>query len=286
MVRFMSLSSGSCGNCYFLGTETDGILIDAGISLRKLKKGLEGAGLSFDSFSSILVTHNHLDHVRHLGPYCKKLGKPVYTSELLHKVFTQHSFTRDYFPGCGRILDKGRWNNVSNCRVMYFVVPHDASQTVGYAIEIEGHKFVIMTDLGKMVDEALSFARQADTIVVESNYDVDMLIRGNYTYDLKMRIMGGSGHLSNDQCAEAIVQMLHPGLRNIFLCHLSENNNTPDLAYRCSAAALDAVFGASDAPSNQKSAVASPELQSAAGNLKRPMLRCLPRTYPSPLFIL
>ena len=156
------------------------------------------------------------------------------------------------------------WNDVAGMKVRYFVVPHDATQTVGYAIEVEGHKFVIMTDVGRMTDEAVEFARQADTVVVESNYDMDMLMSGPYTYELKMRIVQGCGHLSNDECAGAIKRFWHPGLRNIFLCHLSENNNTHDLAYRCSLGALREI-------GVEKGTVA---------------LRCLPRQYPSQMYML
>jgi phosphoribosyl 1,2-cyclic phosphodiesterase len=162
------------------------------------------------------------------------------------------------------VLEEGAWNDVAGMKVRYFVVPHDATQTVGYAIEADGHKFVIMTDIGRMTDEAVEFARQADTVVVESNYDMDMLMRGPYTYELKMRIVQGCGHLSNDECASAIKRFWHPGLRNIFLCHLSENNNTHDLAYECAAEALK-------------------EIGAPKGSVS---LRCLPRRYPSQLFTL
>ena len=93
MVKFMSLSSGSCGNCYYLGTENGGILIDAGVSLRRLKKTLLENGLDLDSFSAVLVTHDHLDHIRHLGSFCKRLSKPVYTSETIHRALSRHTFT-------------------------------------------------------------------------------------------------------------------------------------------------------------------------------------------------
>jgi phosphoribosyl 1,2-cyclic phosphodiesterase len=141
-------------------------------------------------------------------------------------------------------------------------VPHDATQTVGYAIEAGGHKFVIMTDIGKMVDEAVSFAKQADTVVVESNYDVDMLMSGPYTHELKMRICQGHGHLSNDQCAEAIKRFYHKGLKNLFLCHLSENNNEPEIAFKT---AKNALF----------------ELGVEEGEVN---LRTLARKVPSPMF--
>ena len=264
MVKFMSLSSGSCGNCYYLGTESGGILIDAGVSLRRLKKVLQEYNLTTDSFSAILVTHDHLDHIRHLGSFCKRLSKPVYTADAIHKALARHTFTAPTIGPCRRILSEGELNDVAGFRVRYFVVPHDATQTVGYAIEVEDHKFVIMTDIGRMTDEAVEFARQADTVVVESNYDMDMLMGGPYTYDLKMRIVEGCGHLSNDECASAVRRFWHPGLRNIFLCHLSENNNTHDLAYKCSLEALQSL-------GVQKGTVS---------------LRCLPRQYPSQLYTL
>ena len=167
MIKFMSLSSGSCGNCYYLGTENGGIVIDAGVSLRRLKRVLQEYDLTFDSFSAILVTHDHLDHIRHLGSFCKRLGMPVYTTETIHGALARHTFTAPTIAPCRRILEEGEWNEVAGMKVRYFVVPHDATQTVGYAIEVEGHRFVIMTDVGRMTDEAVEFASEADTVVVE-----------------------------------------------------------------------------------------------------------------------
>ena len=262
MVKFMSLSSGSCGNCYYLGTSKGAILIDAGVSLRRLKKTLMDYDLTLDSFSAVLVTHDHLDHIRHLGSFCKKIAKPVYTSADIHAALAKHTFTADHIASCRKVLNAGEWNDVAGMKVRYFVVPHDATQTVGYAIELDGRRFVIMTDVGRMTDEAVEFALKAETVVVESNYDMDMLMSGPYTYELKMRIVQGCGHLSNDECASAIKRFWHSGLKNIFLCHLSENNNTRDLAFNCSLAALQ-------------------ELGVRKGDLA---LRCLPRQYPSPLF--
>ena len=258
----MSLSSGSCGNCYYLGTENGGIVIDAGVSLRRLKKVLQEYDLTMDSFSAVLVTHDHLDHIRHLGSFCKRLAKPVFTTGDIHRALARHTFTAPTIRPCRKVLEEGVWNQIGGFRVRYFVVPHDATQTVGYAIEADGRKFVIMTDIGRMTDEAVELALQADTVVVESNYDIDMLMSGPYTYELKMRIVQGCGHLSNDECASAIKRFHHPRLKNIFLCHLSENNNTRDLAFNCSLAALQ-------------------ELGVKKGDLA---LRCLPRQYPSPLF--
>lgn len=264
MVRFMSLSSGSCGNCYYLGTGNTGILIDAGVSLRRLKKAFAEHGLDSGAFSAILVTHDHLDHIRHLGSYCKRLSKPVYTSGDIHHALARHTFTASAIGACRRVLEADSWNEVAGMQVRYFTVPHDATQTVAYAIIAGGHKFMIMTDAGRVTDEAVEFASKADTVVIESNYDMDMLMGGKYTYELKMRIVQGCGHLSNDECASAIKRFWHPSLKNIFLCHLSENNNTQELAYNCARRALDRL-------GVERGTVA---------------LCCLPRQYPSPMFSL
>ena len=136
---------------------------------------------------------------------------------------------------------ENEWNDVDGFSVKYFVVPHDATQTVGYAILAGEDKFVIMTDLGRMTDEAVKHASEASTVVMESNYDMDVLISGPYPHELKMRICQGHGHLSNDECAFAIKQFWHEGLRNIFLCHLSDHNNTPELAYSSAKAALTEI---------------------------------------------
>ena len=262
MVGFFSLSSGSCGNCYYLGTETQGLIIDAGVSMRRLKKALDEKHIPVDSIMGVLVTHDHLDHIRHLGSYCKKMMKPVYSSETIHGALARHTFTSSIIGGFARVLSSSEVNPIGDFNVRYFVVPHDATQTIGYGIEIGGYRVVIMTDIGRMTDEAVSFASIADTVILESNYDIDMLLSGPYTYELKMRIIQGCGHLSNDECASAIRRFYHKGLKNIFLCHLSENNNTPELAYG----------NASDALTS---------LGVGPGDVS---LRCLPRAYPSPFF--
>ena len=263
-MRFMSLSSGSCGNCYYLETREGGLLIDAGVSLRRLKKTLMEHGLGLDSFSAVLVTHDHLDHIRHLGSFCKRLGKPVYTTDTIHRALARHTFTAPTIAPCRRVMTEGEWNDIAGMKIRYFIVPHDATQTVGYVIDAEDRRFVVMTDVGRMTDEAVEYARTADTVVIESNYDIDMLMAGPYTYELKMRIVQGCGHLSNDECASAVRRFFHSGLKNIFLCHLSENNNTHDLAYSASAKALE-------------------ELGVEKGTVA---LRCLPRQYPSQMFTL
>lgn len=250
MLKFFSLSSGSCGNCYFLSDGRSGLLIDAGVSQRRLKKTLMEHGLGVDSFQAVLVTHDHLDHIRQLGSYCKHLKKPVYATAVLHEALSHHTFTRDYISdyrcvlpdeGPVRIRLRGDIPEEELPLISHFVVPHDATQTVGYFIEWSGVRFFLMTDAGRVTDEAIEYARKADAVVFESNYDSGMLIGGPYPHELKMRICQGNGHLSNDECASAIRRFWHPGLKNIFLCHLSENNNTPSLAFDSAADALRSI---------------------------------------------
>ena len=272
-IKFKSFTSGSCGNCYFLGIFSEdgaceaGVLIDAGFSPRRLKKELAREGLCFADFSAMLVTHDHNDHIRSLGSYCKHLHVPIWTPPELARALTHHFITGDYYPACRHELAEG-WNEIvpGRIRAQYFAVPHDASCTFGYALLLDDYKFVIMTDIGRMVPQGLSFARQADTVVIESNYDLEMLRNGPYPKILQDRICGGHGHLSNVECAEALREFAHPGLRNIFLCHLSEHNNTPELAYQTNAAVLQACYA------------------EAEGRI--PRLCPLPRMTPSPFFIL
>ena len=268
-IKFKSFSSGSCGNCYFVGLEEDekmtaGVLIDAGVSPRRLKGFLSEEGLCFDDFSAMLVTHDHLDHIRSLGSYCKHLKKPVYATSVLLDALSHHTFTLDHIGAVKKELCDGEWNEIVPGKIAskHFVVPHDATQTVGFCLNVGGRVMVIMTDLGEVTEEAMDCARGADVVVIESNYDVDMLMAGPYPYDLKMRICQGHGHLSNDKCASAVKSFYHKGLKDVFLCHLSENNNTPRAAYDCTAAILKEI-GAEDV-----------------------RLHALPRRTPSPMFTL
>lgn len=246
MIKFKSLSSGSCGNCYFLGIYNDegrlehSILIDAGVSLRRAKKELSRDGIAVEQIEAILVTHDHMDHIRSLGSYCKHLKKPVWASERLQQALSHNSMVHSWIADCRRVLKKGDTEIVpGRISVRHFIVPHDATETIGYSILLDDYRFVIMTDIGKMTPEAMKEASEARTVVIESNYDLEMLRHGPYPVVLQDRICQGNGHLSNAECAEAISEFWHEGLDNIFLCHLSDHNNTPELAVSTSMKALE-----------------------------------------------
>jgi len=245
-VRFKSFSSGSCGNCYFIGLFSNpelgrrsvceaGILIDAGVSPRRLKKEMASDGLSYDDLSALLITHDHMDHIRSLGSYCKHVCKPVWATGKLHCAMSRHYVTGELLPRYRRDMSDG-WNEIvpGRIRARWFEVPHDASQTLGYAIMLDDFKYVHITDCGRMTDEAVAWCRQADAVTLESNYDPYMLEHGPYPRELQDRIRDGLGHLSNAECASSIASFAHDGLGHIFLCHLSEHNNTPELALAAS----------------------------------------------------
>jgi Metal-dependent hydrolases of the beta-lactamase superfamily I len=264
MVKFLSLSSGSNGNCYYIGNEETSLLIDLGVGLRTLKKRLALCDIDISRIDSVLVSHDHVDHIRSLGGFTDKYKKPVYATEKLHKALNHHFCTEGHLAGCVKILTAGEENTLlSGVKVIPFSVPHDASDTVGYHIDFFGEKFTFMTDIGAPTDDAVRFASLASHLIVESNYDFDSLIRGTYPKELKMRIMQGHGHLSNEQTASLLKRSWHEGLKDIYLCHLSENNNTPKLAFDC----------------------ASEALQSIGVCVGRDVtLHCLPRREPSPVF--
>lgn len=260
MVRFLSLSSGSNGNCYYFADDATAFLIDIGIGARTIRKRLAERGLSIDSIDAVLVTHDHFDHIRSLGTFTERYRKPVYLTRTLERALRSNFCTAGRLGGCVRILEEGRETALGpTLRVTPFVVPHDATQTLGYHFVFSGERFTVMTDLGEVTDDAVRFAARSDHLVVESNYDVDMLVRGSYPKELKERILTGCGHLSNEQTASLLRRAVHENLRNVYLCHLSANNNTPRLAFESAQKTLGSIGS-------------------------RASLHCLPRAEASELF--
>lgn len=245
MVKFISLSSGSNGNSYYIGDEDTAFLIDAGIGPRTIKKRLAEHNISISDIKFVLVTHDHIDHIKSLGVLADKLNIPVYATERLHKSLSVHFCTRGRLGGCVRKTTLEEAFEYDDVRIIPFEVPHDATETVGYFIDFKGVKFTFVTDAGNITDNIVKYASMASALILESNYDLDMLLHGGYTPELKLRITKGNGHLSNEQTASIIKRAYHRELKNIFLCHLSENNNTPEVAYKTVSKALKEI-GAED----------------------------------------
>lgn len=246
MVKFISLSSGSNGNCYYIGDENTAFLIDSGIGPRTIKKRLAEHSISIDSIKFVLVTHDHIDHIKSLGVLAEKFHIPVYATERLHRALSAHFCTRGKLYGCVRksVLDEAF--EYDGVRIVPFEVPHDATETVGYFIDFFGVKFTFITDAGEITDNIINYSKLANALIIESNYDMDMLLGGGYTPELKLRITKGNGHLCNEQTASILKRVYHGQMKGIFLCHLSENNNTPAVAYRAAADALSEIGVAAD----------------------------------------
>ena len=242
----MSLSSGSSGNCYYLEAGRKAILIDAGIPVRTIQKNLRENGLSFDKIMGLLITHDHTDHIRSAGSIGEIYHIPVYATKAVHGGMERnYGMQKKLTNASRRHLERDIETTIPGTffRVTPFMVPHDSTDNVGYYIEVgeEGEppvKFCLVTDCGYVTDEIRSYLKKADHIVVESNHDIDMLMHGPYPGYLKMRVRGEGGHLSNKECAELIHDIYHKSLQHLFLCHLSHENNTPDIAYRTADEAL------------------------------------------------
>lgn len=230
MLKFISLSSGSNGNCYYIGDDENGLLIDAGIGGRTIKKRLTTAGVSMDTLKFILVTHDHIDHIKHLGSVSHRLSLPVFGTPRLHTALSNHACTREHVPSNARHLTMFEPSDYFGFEFTPFLVPHDASETLGYRIRYKDSVIVFITDVGALNETIVDYCSGCNHIIIESNYDLDMLMSGSYPPELKHRIINGYGHLSNEQCASLLKRIYHDGLKSVFLCHLSENNNTPERA--------------------------------------------------------
>jgi phosphoribosyl 1,2-cyclic phosphodiesterase len=212
-----------------LGTSAYGILIDAGIGCRSIKKILKHKGIEPEQIHALFITHDHADHVRSVGSLSEKFGIPVYATQAVHAGIDNSRFPGAPFPA-RRIIRKGEPIPIGDLIITAFEVPHDAADCVGYRIRSGDCTLVLATDVGHINNTVGEHLRSADHLILEANYDRDLLLNGPYPDTLKARIMNGSGHLCNTEAAEFLAANFHPRLRNIWLCHLSRHNNHPDLA--------------------------------------------------------
>ena len=231
MLNFVSFGSGSSGNCSLLYTDTEGIVIDAGVGVRTLKKHLKSYGLSLFGAMGILVTHDHADHVRSVGCLSHDYNLPVYATKGVHDGINKNwSVRRKVEPDLVRVVEKNTPFTVGSFHITPFGVPHDSTDNVGYEIKYDDITFVLMTDIGHLTDEMKHYISIANYLVIEADYEEQMLETGPYPQHLKERIAGPYGHQSNIECANALAENATPTLRHVWLCHLSDENNHPDLA--------------------------------------------------------
>jgi len=229
MARVFTLSSGSDGNCSFIGDGSCAVLVDAGISFSKIKKMLENYNIELSYIKALFITHEHSDHIKGICTFCKKTEIPIFAS-----LRTAEYIIMQYPELEGRI-------NVVNIEEEFFVdkmsvtafgVSHDAQQAVGYRIKTADNRIIVYsTDTGVVTNEMLPFIKDADLNIIEANYDEGMLACNlSYPFLLKQRISGNMGHLSNEQCAQTVLSLLKQGNKRFLLAHLSHHNNTPEVA--------------------------------------------------------
>ena len=275
-IQFVSFGSGSSGNCSFLGNENEGVLIDAGVDPDHVYRDLEANGINIRRVKGILLTHDHADHIRyayrivrenkHMRIYC--------TPRLMGGMLRHHNVSRrikDYQVSIFKEIPFF----LAGMKFTAFETSHDAIDNMGFSINIGDKTFVVATDMGLITPRAEHYMQQAHYLMIECNYDLTMLDTGRYPEFLKARVRSAKGHLDNRVAAQFVAEHYHPELKWLFLCHLSNDNNTPDLALSAMRGALQqlglTVGDASNAPDQR-----SRDIQ----------LYALPRYDSSPFFIL
>lgn len=232
---YYSIASGSSGNCGLYVADGTAILIDLGVSLRRITTALAALSLRPDDIAAVLLTHEHIDHVKGLPMFLKKAKAPVFASRGTAAALEDKTpDTADKL----NLFDAGERFWVRGVDVTTFATPHDAADSVGYILESGTSRFGFATDLGFVPQDAAGLLRGCELVVLESNHDPHMLQAGPYPYALKMRVAGPNGHLSNPDCAVFAAELARTGTQTIILAHLSEKNNMPALALQQTRAAL------------------------------------------------
>ncbi len=257
MFKIGSLYSGSSGNSIFLSYEggpsggygglrfessgrATKLLVDAGVSCRRLQTALQSIGEDLADIDGILLTHEHIDHVAGIFVAARRYRIPLHmTAKTLEAIggCVSGGIPEDLV----HVFGAGSAFGIGDLEIRSFSTPHDAADPSGYRIAGGGRSVSVFTDIGEMRPEVLAEVAGSDAVFIESNYDRDMLWNGSYPWPLKRRIDGALGHLSNEACAAASAELLRSGTRQFILSHLSEANNDPDLALRATVECLSGL---------------------------------------------
>ena len=228
MFNFCSLYSGSSGNSLFVQTDNTKILVDAGESAKKIETALNSIDVNINDIDAVIVTHEHSDHIKGLSTISKKFDIPIYANKE----------TWDAMP---QVAEKTKNQNLFNVnekfeigdlKIVPFSIPHDAANPCGFNIFYNNQKISIATDIGHIDKKIIKNLEESSFILLESNYDPNILSYSKYPYSLKQRIAGPNGHLSNEAAGKTVSYLLNSGLKNVMLGHLSKENNFPELAYK------------------------------------------------------
>ncbi len=231
MLELCSIASGSSGNCICTGTDDCHVLIDAGISGKRIEKGLESIGLKCSEMQGILITHEHIDHVAGLGVLARRYGIPMYATEKTIEAIRRIKSIGAIDDSLFRIVQPGVKFSVGDMTFDPISISHDAADPVAYRFSDGKHTFAVITDLGTYDTKLIEQLQNLDALLLEANHDVRMLQTGSYPYPLKQRILGDRGHLSNESSGQLFGKLLHDKFQGIMLGHLSKENNYEQLAY-------------------------------------------------------
>ena len=230
MLNFCSLYSGSSGNSLYIESQNTKLLVDAGVSCKKIETALNNINIDPASLNGILVTHEHTDHVQSLGTLSKKFDLPVFVNQ---KTLDAMPKQRDKLSVDNvKIFNVNENFEIGDLKIHPFSIPHDAANPCGFNIYKDNKKISIATDIGHMTNEILKQLEGSKFVLLESNYDTEVLKLSKYPFSLKQRIAGPNGHLSNEIASKVINYLLHDNLKIAMLGHLSKESNFPELAYQ------------------------------------------------------
>ncbi|MGX4588465.1 MBL fold metallo-hydrolase [Paenibacillus chitinolyticus] len=227
-LRFTVLSSGSTGNATVICDGETKLLVDAGLSARRVEQLMKEREVSGDQIDAILVTHEHSDHIKGLGAIARKYDLPVYANTKTWEALDKHIGT--IAEPNRRIMETGTEEYFGNIRVESYGISHDAAEPVGYCFHSGGRKLAMATDLGYMSTKVKDVIGDSDAIILEANHDIEMLRMGRYPWNIKRRILSDLGHLSNEAAGEALLDIMTARTRAVYMAHLSQNHNLMDLA--------------------------------------------------------
>lgn len=230
-MKFLSIASGSSGNCSYVSSDKASVLVDVGISKKKIQEGLKSIDRDFKDINGILITHEHIDHIRGLGVISRSCNIPIYATADTCDEIANTSSLGEFDKSLLIPIEPDKVFDIEDIHIEAHSIWHDAADPVCYSLECDNQKISIATDMGDYDDYIVNALKDSDVLLVEANHDIRMLQVGPYPYHLKQRILGKRGHLSNDKGGQLIKALLNDHIKAIFLGHLSKENNYPELAY-------------------------------------------------------
>lgn len=236
MIKYCSIGSGSSGNCHLIEYKDTGILVDAGLSGKRITTGLEDINVDINKLKGIFITHEHSDHIKGAGIISRKYDLPIFANQKTW--LSMKDKLGEISKKNVMVFENDRAYSLGDLIMRPFSIPHDSSDAVGYNFYAENEKISIATDIGEITDNIRKNLYKSKLVVLESNYDPNMLMMGSYPYSLKRRVMSDMGHLSNDDAAKFCVDLINNGTERILLAHLSKDNNFPELAYETAKSVL------------------------------------------------